>query len=140
MVPTYSCKSDTDLVEKSKQEIIETEKAFAKMADEAGIEKAFLEFADEHAVLNRNNSIIKGHKSILAHFKNNETTNVNLDWSPDFVDVASSGDLGYTYGNYTYSTVDSAVLRKVRGYFIQCGKSKKMGPGSMSGIKFFLYK
>ena len=128
LVATYSCKSDTNLVEKSKQEIIETEKAFAKMAGEAGIEKAFLEFADEDAVLNRNNSIIKGHNSILAHFSKIENPNVKLEWEPDFVDVSSSGDLGYTYGNYTYSTMDSAGnTTESKGVFHTVWKKQKDG-------------
>jgi ketosteroid isomerase-like protein len=128
LVATYSCKSDTDLVEKSKQEIIETENAFSKMAGEAGIEKAFLEFADELAVLNRNNSIIKGHKSILEHFSKIENTDSKLEWKPDFVDVSSSGDLGYTYGKYTYYSTDRAGnTSETKGIFHTVWKKQKDG-------------
>jgi ketosteroid isomerase-like protein len=104
----FSCNSKTEQksIEKWKQEIKETELNFAKMAKEEGIEKAFTNYAAEDAVLMRNNDLINGLKNIGIHYKNQ--TSKGLDWTPDFVDVAASGDLGYTYGHYTYSYIDSA--------------------------------
>jgi len=98
-------KPDKKSTEKWKQEIRETELNFAKMAREAGIQKAFTAYADDDAVLMRNNNLIVGIKNIELHYKNQNSK--GLDWSPDFVDVAASGDLGYTYGHYTFSSIDS---------------------------------
>jgi len=98
-------KPDEKSIEKWKQEISEAELNFAKMAKEEGIEKAFTTYAAEDAVLMRSNKLIKGIKNIEEHYKNQ--TSKGLDWAPDFVDVAASGDLGYTYGKYTYSYIDS---------------------------------
>ena len=86
-----------------------SEKAFAKMAKEEGIEKAFLTFASDDAVLMRNNCLIIGKDSIRKSFENSiqQNENISLSWEPDFVDVSSSGDLGYTYGKYIYSVTDS---------------------------------
>jgi ketosteroid isomerase-like protein len=75
------------------------------MAKEEGIEKAFTTFAAADAVLMRGNKLIEGIKNIEEHYKNQ--TSKGLSWAPDFVDVAASGDLGYTYGHYTYSYIDS---------------------------------
>jgi ketosteroid isomerase-like protein len=33
--------------------------------------------------------------------------NASVKWSPDFIDVSSSGDLGYTYGKYVWESKDS---------------------------------
>ena len=92
-------------IQKCKQEIIETEQNFAKMAKEEGIYKAFTTYAANDAVLMRNDSLIIGKKAIELFYKNKNSK--ELSWKPDFVDVAASGDLGYTYGHYTYSYLDS---------------------------------
>lgn len=128
IVVLFSCKNDADLREKSKMEIMKTEKEFAKMVNEDGIKEAFLQYADENAVLNRNNSIIKGYDSIKAHFDHIDKSGVKLEWSPDFVDVSSSGDLGYTYGAYTYSMIDSAgETTESKGIFHTVWKKQKDG-------------
>ncbi|WP_274474432.1 YybH family protein [Mangrovimonas aestuarii] len=107
LVYLSSCKhnSDTDIKTQWINEITETEAAFAKMVKEEGINKAFLTFADNQAVLMRNNELIKGKNAIKEHLKN--ATSKGLVWKPDFVDVADSGDLGYTYGHYSYTHKDT---------------------------------
>lgn len=103
----HSCKTETGKksIEKWKNEILETEQNFAKMAGEEGIHKAFTTYAADDAVLMRNDKLIVGLKNISLHFKNQSTT--GLSWKPDFVDVSALGDLGYTHGHYTFSFIDS---------------------------------
>jgi ketosteroid isomerase-like protein len=36
-----------------------------------------------------------------------QTPGSSLVWKPDYVDVSKSGDLGYTYGTYNYTSLDS---------------------------------
>ena len=107
----YSCNTNMkqDSIEKWKNEIIETEQEFAEMALNEGIPKAFLTYAAKDVVLLRNNSLIIGIDSLRESYKNekSELGKVSLTWKPDFVDVALSGDLGYTYGKYVYTTTDS---------------------------------
>jgi ketosteroid isomerase-like protein len=91
--------------EELKNEIIQAEHDFATMAKEKGMAEAFLAFAAEDAVLNRNDSLIKGKLAIKAYFDKQTLTDNQLAWEPDFVDVAASGDLGHTYGKYTFSAV-----------------------------------
>lgn len=102
-------KTDKETIEKWKGEILETEKSFAKMTKEEGIQKAFLNYAAEDAVIMRNDNLVIGKSAINVYFENQPTKNknVSLSWEPDYVEVAVSGDLGYTYGKYTYSFVDT---------------------------------
>jgi ketosteroid isomerase-like protein len=98
------------------KEISDTELEFSKTASKEGITKAFLAYAADEAVLMRNNSLIIGIKAIEENLNNQSsiTENATLTWKPDFVDVSSSGDLGYTYGKYTYTTKDSLGNLKVK--------------------------
>jgi len=113
----YSCnkKKKEDSIAKWKNEILKTEKEFTEMAQKDGISIAFLTFAADDAVVMRNNSLMIGKKSLRKNFKNKESDSSgnSLKWKPDFVDVASSGDLGYTYGKYVFTTIDSTGNTKV---------------------------
>ena len=102
-----ACTQKEESIEKWKKEIAETEKAFTLMAQSDGIAEAFLSFAAEDAVLMRNNTLIQGKEKIKALLQSEESENVSLVWEPDFVDVSASGDLGYTYGKFTYTLTDS---------------------------------
>lgn len=95
--------------QKWKDEINTTEKEFARMAIDEGIPAAFLEYAADDAVLLRNNNLIIGREALRESYSGQKAggTKVSLSWSPDFVDVSLSGDLGYTYGKYTYTATDS---------------------------------
>lgn len=106
----FSCQLEEQKpdLEKWKTEITDTEKAFAQMAKDSGVALAFLHFAAENAVLQRNNQIVKGKAEIQQYFDNQTLENVSLQWSPDFIDVSKSGDFGYTYGNFTFSATDTA--------------------------------
>jgi ketosteroid isomerase-like protein len=101
--------SETDSIEKWRQEIQEVEHDFAAMADKVGIPDAFIHYAAEDAVLMRNDQLIVGRLKLLEHFGNNPSRlrDEKLSWKPDFVDVSDSGDLAYTYGHYTYTYTDS---------------------------------
>jgi ketosteroid isomerase-like protein len=107
----YSCspKAEKDSADQWKQEIMETEKNFAQMAADEGIADAFIYYAAENAVLQRNNQLIRGKEELKKFYRAQagEVNHVHLDWKPDFVDVSDAGDLGYTYGQYTYSYYDS---------------------------------
>lgn len=105
-----SCHSvSDDQLEKWKQEITDTELAFSKMAEKEGVPAAFLAYSARDGVMMRNNKVIKGHSAMDEYFEASRSNpnKVLLTWAPDFVDVASSGDLGYTYGKYTLTITDT---------------------------------
>ncbi|GAA4282324.1 YybH family protein [Gaetbulibacter aestuarii] len=88
-----------------KEEIAQTEKAFSTMAQDKGMNVAFLHFVADDGVLLRNNTLVKGKADIKEYMKNSNSK--GLSWEPSFVEVSASGDLGYTYGNYIYKYQDS---------------------------------
>lgn len=102
-----ACSQKEESMEKWKQEIVDTEKAFAALAQSKGIAEAFLSFAAEDAVLMRNNTLVKGKEAMKEVLQAQASENVSLVWEPDFVDVSASGDLGYTYGKFTYTLSDT---------------------------------
>lgn len=96
------------LREKSRTEIAAAEKDFAKMAEEKGIAEAFAFFADSNAVIKRqHDTLIHGKENIRSFYSADFFKNATVKWSPDFVDAAESGDIGYTYGKYTWQSKDS---------------------------------
>ena len=44
---------------------------------------------------------------MAAYFDRIKLRNISLDWYPDFIEVSDAGDLGYTYGHYTFSATDA---------------------------------
>lgn len=111
IINLFSCtgKGEENNIAKWKTEIIETEREFSEMASKEGIQKAFLTFAAEDAVVLRNDSLIKGKESLSNYYNNRRSgqDSIILTWKPDFADVSVTGDLGYTYGKYVYKTIDS---------------------------------
>jgi len=115
-------------MEKFEQEILETERAFAKLAKEEGVRAAFVAFASEDAILNRDNKLIKGKQEIEEYFSKQDWANIRLDWAPDFVSVSVSGDLGYTYGKYILEGKDdSGQMKKSEGFFHTVWKREPSG-------------
>jgi ketosteroid isomerase-like protein len=127
-----SCKYDKgkneSITEKHKNEILNTERGFAQLAKEKGLKVAFTTYAAEDAVLNRGNTLIKGKKAIDEYYTNQKLHNVSLEWEPEFIEVAVSGDLGYTYGPYTFTATDTTGKEiKSNGIFHTVWKKQANG-------------
>ncbi len=112
--------------ERWKQEIVQAEHDFAQMAQQEGIEKAFLTYAADSAALQRNNKLIIGKQKIAEFYKDRNSR--GLSWKPDFVEVSRAGDLGYTYGRYRFTSVDSlGKTQQQSGIFHTVWKRQKEG-------------
>lgn len=125
-----SCHSDSgNQSEKAKKEIIQTEKDFEKMAAEKGIAAAFWYYADSTAVIRGNNdSLVHGKDGIKNFFSAERFKKAAVKWSPDFADAAASGELGYTYGKYTWVSKDSTgKTSENKGIFHTVWKKQKDG-------------
>lgn len=108
------CKDATDQsqIEKWKAEVASTEKAFNDMAQDDGLIKAFEYFAAEDGVIRRSKKIIKGKKAIADWYTGDVRPNETLTWTPTFIDVSASGDMAYTYGDFTFTYFDSLGVKK----------------------------
>lgn len=121
-----SCKQSVNK-EEIQKEIFESEKAFEKMAAEQGIAEAFHFFADENAVIKReNDTLIVGKQNIKTYYEKTDDTNTTVTWTPDFIDVADCGTMAYTYGKYLWKIkqADSTVT-EFKGVFHTVWKKQK---------------
>lgn len=124
-----SCGVSERKINKWKAEIIQTERDFSYMAGREGIAEAFAAFAAEDVVLLRNGNLIKGKEGLISFFSNRASADsISLTWAPDFADVSSSGDMGYTYGTYTYTVTDTTGQTSThKGIFHTVWKRQKNG-------------
>ena len=99
-------------VEAERGKLLETERAFNQAAQTNGVVKTFAKNLTPTARLHRNGELpIVGRDAISKFLRR---TSFTQTWSPSFVDVAQSGDLGYTYGSYELK--EDGKLEK--GYYV----------------------
>lgn len=99
-------------IETWKSEIIQAEKDFNDMAQDKGLEEAFHYFAAEDGVIKRGRKVVNGKKAIREWYQNDVRPNETLTWKPSYVDVSSSGDMAYTYGDFIFTSIDSTGTKK----------------------------
>jgi ketosteroid isomerase-like protein len=126
LVLITSCHQPVDK-DKIKKEIFQTEKAFEKMTSEKGIAEAFYYFADENAVIIReNNTLIKGKEKIKIYYDKKSLKNAIVNWTPDYIDVSDCGTLGYTYGKFVWKIKnDDGTIKEIKGIFHTVWKKQK---------------
>jgi ketosteroid isomerase-like protein len=116
--------------EKAIKEITKAENDFSVMAAEKGIEAAFVHFAAPDAIIKRgNDSLIFGISGIANFYAKDVFKKAQLKWSPDFTDASESGDMGYTYGKYTWQLKDDQgkIIQEANGIFHSVWKKQKDG-------------
>lgn len=82
------------------QEMVKTEQAFSKMAEEKNTRDAFLAFIADDGLLFRPGAV-NGKKWMLEHPgppPENPAKRPLLAWQPSFAGMAASGDMGFTTG------------------------------------------
>lgn len=111
------------------QDIIDTEKAFEKMCAEKGIAEAFEYYADENAVILReNDTLIKGKTAIKEYYLSQNSDNTTVTWTPDLVDVSEDGSMAYTYGKYSWQHInDKGDTTRTSGIFHTVWKKQADG-------------
>jgi ketosteroid isomerase-like protein len=130
VLPSCSTNRKEESIEKWKNEIVATEKAFVEMAAKEGIPAAFKSFAANDVVVLRNKKLIIGKEAMTQFYQKSYPSKgkETLNWEPDFADVSASGDLGYTYGKFAYTTTDSLGQTQVyNGIFHTVWKRQEDG-------------
>lgn len=104
--------------ELARQEIQAADRAFAQLSVSTGMTAAFSNYAATDAVIYRDRMHpIQGPDNIRSLFT--PTPAGTLSWEPTRVEVAATGDLGYSLGEYTYTYADSlGGSQTSRGYYV----------------------
>ena len=104
-------------------ELMQADADFAGMAAELGYRKAFLHYMENEAILLRDNYLpIVGADAVQYVTSMNDST-FTVDWSPQGGDVASSGDMGFTYGIYELRTTSESQ----RGTYVTVWRKQQDG-------------
>lgn len=117
-----SCNQTSD-TGKLKQEIVDTDKAMSKLAIEEGFFKAILFYADDDIIkLNDGQYPVIGKKEFEEKI-GNDLGPKTLTWEPVNAEVANSGELGYTWGNWKFVRSDTIYY----GNYFTIWKKQKNG-------------
>ena len=125
----FSCRDtkdkNADNPNKAKIELMETDRQFSKMSVEKGMKTAFIEYIDSNGVLLKPGYLpLVGANAIDYLIQQNDTA-FTLTWQPHNAYVSKAGDLGYTYGIYSFAlkSLDSTVY----GTYVSIWKKQEDG-------------
>lgn len=84
-------------------ELIEADIDFSNYSLKNGFQKAFIEFADDSVILLKVNRMpIIGKTELIKSYEGKSDSGMILTWKPAKAILASSGELGYTYGFWMF--------------------------------------
>ena len=97
--------------------LMTVDREFSDMSLESGMQKAFLAYAADSAVLLQPNTMpIVGKGNMEALYNAFSDTGFVLTWEPVFAKMAASADLGYTYGVFTL--LNKASKQESQGTYV----------------------
>lgn len=97
-----SCAPSGNQQKSGENKLIDIDSAFSAYSEANCYQKAFIKYCAEDAVILKDqHHPIQGKAAITAMYESNPDSN-RLTWQPVFAKLASSCDLGYTYGYYQY--------------------------------------
>ena len=110
-------------IEKNKRELINADIAMSNLAMKGGFNHSIFLNADTNIVKFQENRLpLIGKNKFAVIFEKNADIKT-LSWKPVGADVAASGDLGYTWGNWKYLAPDTAYY----GNYFTAWKKQKDG-------------
>lgn len=85
------------------QVLLDADRAFSDYSVHHGLQAAFVEFAHDSVILLKDNQMpIEGKQSLIKSYEGKSDSNLSLTWEPAKAMIADSGELGYTYGFWTF--------------------------------------
>jgi len=108
------------------QEMVKTEQAFSKMAEEQNTRDAFLAFIADDGLLFRPGAV-NGKKWMLEHPAPPTDKKPLLAWQPSFAFMAASGDMGFTTGPWEFKGDVNDEKPSGYGHFITVWKKQADG-------------
>lgn len=107
--------------------LIKVDKEFSDMSDKQGMAEAFIFYADQDVVkLSEGGYPIVGKTNLSDTYSQIDDSQFKLTWEPIKAELAKSGELGYTYGKYFFTAMDS-VESTSTGYYISVWKKQSDG-------------
>ena len=103
--------------------MVDADIAFSDMSKEKGMKNAFIEYIDnEGLLLGPDHLLVKGADAIdfLSQIDDSSYT---LNWVPEGAQIATSGDMGFTYGIYTLAAKDTVF----KGAYVNIWKKQADG-------------
>jgi ketosteroid isomerase-like protein len=101
---------------------------FMKAADEKGSQGYISYYAEDAAELPNGEDAIQGKENIAKTMGFLDDKNNRLTWTPVHADMASSGDLGYTYGTFEFRSIGKDGKPSVEyGKYVSVWKKQKDG-------------
>lgn len=106
------------------QVLMDADIAFSDYSVSNGYQKAFIEFAHDSVVLLKPNLMpITGKERLIESYRGRNDSNLILTWEPAKALIAESGELGYTYGFWTFVAQNDTS----RGTYLTIWKKNAMG-------------
>jgi ketosteroid isomerase-like protein len=121
-----SVEKDSDS-KNSTEDLIRTDKEFSQKSIDDGIAAAFTAYADKDVILMRDKQFpIKGIEKLKEHYSKIKKGNAKLEWAPVKAEIAGSGEMGYTFGNWVYTDNDTEGKEsKAYGNYVTIWKKQK---------------
>jgi ketosteroid isomerase-like protein len=108
------------------QEMVKTEQAFSKTAEEKNIRDAFLAFIADDGLLFRPGAV-NGKKWMLEHPVPPSDKKPSLAWQPAYAGVSASGDMGFTTGPWEAKADVNDEKPQGYGHFVTVWKKQADG-------------
>ena len=109
-----------------KEELIKTDEEFSEKSVNEGIAAAFIAYTDDDVVLMRDKHFpISGKKELIKYYSNIKNEGDKLEWHPVKAEIAKSGELGYTFGNWKYTPKNNTNI--TFGNYVTIWKKQKEG-------------
>src|SRR5688500_6799075 len=104
-------------------QMVNAEKSFAGYARSNGITAAFMKYLDDSAKVFEGGKILNG----KAVWRNRKTDSMELNWYPEYAEIAASGDFGYTTGPSAFRLKKGSNEPDHKGYFNSIWKKDTKG-------------
>jgi len=95
------------LIELNKLALLKVDRDFYKASVQNGTGRAFIDFADDSAIILRQRQFPSiGKKNLARDWLNLENEKTPLSWDPLKAEVSPDGQLGYTIGKWTFIDIN----------------------------------
>lgn len=108
------------------QDMVKTEQAFSKMAEEKTAREAFMAFIADDGLLFRPGAV-NGKKWMIEHPVPPTDKKPLLAWQPSFAGMAASGDMGFTTGPWEFKGDIKDATPSGYGHFVTVWKKQPDG-------------